>query len=51
MPCFALSEVCDDGLPFICEEDVHGAITAVLAMAATRYEEPIFLADITIRHP
>lgn len=51
MPCFVLGEVCDDGLPFICEEDIHGAITAVMAMAAARYEAPVFLADITIRHP
>jgi L-fucose isomerase-like protein len=50
-PCFALGEVCDDGLPFICEADIHGAITAVMAMAASRYTTPIFLADITIRHP
>lgn len=50
-PCFALGDVCDDGLPFICEADIHGAVTAVLAMAASRYTTPIFLADITIRHP
>jgi len=50
-PCFALGDVCDDGLPFICEADLHGAVTAVLAMAASRYTMPIFLADITIRHP
>jgi len=50
-PCFTLGDVCDDGLPFICEGDIHGAVTAVLAMAATRYTTPIFLADITIRHP
>lgn len=50
-PCFALGDVCDDGLPFICEADLHGAVTAVLAMAASRYTTPVFLADITIRHP
>lgn len=50
-PCFVLGDVCDDGFPFICESDVHGAITAVMAMAASRYSTPIFLADITIRHP
>lgn len=50
-PCFVLGDVCDDGFPFICETDIHGAITAVLAMAAARYTTPIFLADITIRHP
>ena len=50
-PCFVLGDVCDDGFPFICESDVHGAITAVMAMAASRYTTPVFLADITIRHP
>jgi len=50
-PCFAIGEVCDDGLPFICEADIHGAVSAVLALAAARYTTPIFLADITIRHP
>lgn len=50
-PCFVLGDVCDDGLPFICESDIHGAITAVMTMAANRYETPIFLSDITIRHP
>ena len=50
-PCFVLGDVCDDGLPFICESDIHGAVTAVMAMAASRYTMPVFLADITIRHP
>lgn len=50
-PCFVLGDVCNDGFPFICESDIHGAVTAVLAMAAARYTTPIFLADMTIRHP
>lgn len=50
-PCFVLGDVCDDGFPFICETDIHGAVSAVMAMAAARYTTPIFLADITIRHP
>ena len=49
--CFVLSEVCDDGLPCICETDVMGAVTAVLTLAASRYEQPMFLADLTIRNP
>ena len=49
--CFILSEVCDDGLPCICETDILGAVTAVLTMAASRYAEPMFLADLTIRNP
>lgn len=50
-PCFVLGDVCDDGFPFICETDIHGAVTAVMAMAAARYTTPVFLADMTIRHP
>lgn len=50
-PCFVLSEVCDDGFPFICESDIHGAVSAVLAMAAARCSTQIFLADLTMRHP
>ena len=49
--CFVLSEICDDGLPCICETDLHGAITAALTLAACRYNEPMFLADVTIRNP
>ncbi|WP_343208191.1 fucose isomerase [Anaerolentibacter hominis] len=49
--CFILSEICDDGLPCICETDVHGAIGAVLTLAAARYTTPMFLADLTIRNP
>ncbi len=50
-PCFALSELTDDGLPTICEADIHGAITAVMAQASMLGETPIFLADVTVRHP
>lgn len=50
-PCFVMGDVCDDGFPFICEADIHGAVTSVLAMAASRYRSPVFLADMTIRHP
>ena len=50
-PCFVFSELTDDGLPTICEADIHGAITAALAQGAMRGETPVFLADVTIRHP
>ena len=49
--CFAFSELTDMGLPVICETDVHGAITSVIAQAATRWTRASFFADITIRHP
>ncbi len=50
-PCFALSELNGLGLPSICECDIHGAISAVMAQAASRFSSPIFLADVTARHP
>lgn len=49
--CFAFSELTDMGLPVICETDVHGAVTSVIAQAATRWTKASFFADITIRHP
>lgn len=49
--CFIMSELTDDGLPAICETDIHGSITAVMAQAAMRGAVPTFLADLTIRHP
>ena len=40
----------DLGIPCACETDVLGAISAVLLKAATLGREPIFFADITVRH-
>ena len=51
MPCFALSELTDDGFPAICETDLHGGVTAVLMQAAAGASNPVFLADMTVRHP
>lgn len=50
-PCFVLAELTDDGLPVICETDIHGAITAAIAQGAMLGKSPIFLADVTMRHP
>lgn len=49
--CFAFSELTDSGLPVVCETDVHGAITSVIAQASTHWERSSFFADITMRHP
>ncbi|HOR13945.1 MAG TPA: fucose isomerase, partial [Clostridia bacterium] len=49
--CFTFSELTDEKLPVVCETDIHGAITSVMAQAATRWQKSSFLADITIRHP
>ncbi len=50
-PCFVLSDLTDDGIPVICEADVHGAVTAAMAQASRLGEAPVFLADVTVRHP
>lgn len=49
--CFAFSELTGEGIPVICESDIHGAVSSVIAAAATRYESATFLADLTVRHP
>jgi L-fucose isomerase-like protein len=49
--CFTFSELTGEHLPVICETDIHGAISSVMAQAATHWEKASFLADITMRHP
>ncbi len=51
MPCAANSILNEEGTPITCETDVHGAITSLMAEAATLGERRSFFADWTIRHP
>lgn len=51
MPCGANALLNDEGLPTVCETDIHGAITALMAEAAAMNESRSFFADWTIRHP
>ncbi len=51
MPCVCNSILTDLGIPVACETDIHGAITAVLAQAATMGTTSPFFADWTVRHP
>lgn len=51
MPCAANSLLNDEGVPVVCETDIHGAVTALLAEAAGMGEARTFFADWTIRHP
>lgn len=48
--CQVIGMLADLGVPTACETDVLGAISAVLLKAATLGREPIFFADITVRH-
>ena len=51
MPCAANALLTDEGLPVVCETDIHGAITSVMVQAAGMGEASSFFADWTIRHP
>lgn len=51
MPCAANSLLNEEGLPVVCETDIHGAITAILVEAAGMDEARTFFADWTVRHP
>ncbi len=51
MPCAANSLLNEEGIPVVCETDIHGAITALLAEAAGMDEARSFFADWTVRHP
>ena len=51
MPCAANSLLTSEGLPVVCETDIHGAITSILVQAAGMGDTPTFFADWTVRHP
>lgn len=51
MPCAANSLLNEEGIPVVCETDIHGAITSLLVEAAGMGETRTFFADWTIRHP
>ena len=51
MPCAANALLNEEGVPVVCETDIHGAITALLVEAAGMGETRSFFADWTIRHP
>jgi L-fucose isomerase-like protein len=51
LPCLANSLMFDDKIPVACETDINGAISALIAQAATFNENPVFFADLTIRNP
>lgn len=51
MPCAANALLNEEGIPVVCETDIHGAITALLVEAAGMGKMRSFFADWTIRHP
>ena len=51
MPCCANALLTEEGIPVVCETDIHGAITSVMVQAASMDDNPTFFADWTVRHP
>ncbi len=51
MPCAANSLLNEEGIPVVCETDIHGAITSLMVEAAGMNETRSMFADWTVRHP
>jgi len=51
LPCLAMAELADSGLPVTCEADINGAITSMLLSAAARGKSPSFFGEFIMRHP
>ncbi|MBS4455756.1 L-fucose/L-arabinose isomerase family protein [Tuanshanicoccus lijuaniae] len=51
LPYASLSLLQEEGIPFVCETDVHGAISELLVEAATLGEYRAIFADVNCRHP
>ena len=49
--CFYANSLVSDRIPIGCESDIHGTISSILLQRALLNEEPVFLTDITMRHP
>ncbi|WP_343208185.1 fucose isomerase [Anaerolentibacter hominis] len=49
--CAVNGYVTDLGIPVGCELDIHGVISSRMIQAAALYTDPVFFADLTIRHP
>lgn len=51
MPCAANALLNEEGIPVVCETDIHGAISQLMAEAAAMNERRVMFADWTVRHP
>lgn len=51
VPCLSSSLLFDEDIPIACETDINGAVSAIIAQAATFYQSKVIFADITNRHP
>ena len=51
MPCAANALMNEEGIPVVCETDIHGAISQLMAEAASMNTRRVMFADWTVRHP
>ncbi len=51
MPCAANALLNEEGIPVVCETDIHGAISQLMAEAASMNTRRVMFADWTVRHP
>ena len=51
LPYASLSLLQEEGIPFVCETDVHGVISELLIEAASLGEKRAIFADVNCRHP
>jgi L-fucose isomerase and related proteins len=51
MPCAANSLLNEEGIPVVCETDIHGAVSQLIAEAASLNERRVMFSDWTVRHP
>ena len=51
MPCAANALLNEEGIPVICETDIHGAISQLITEAAAMNERRGMFSDWTVRHP
>ena len=51
MPCAANALLNEEGIPVVCETDIHGAISQLIAEAASMNERRVMFSDWTVRHP
>lgn len=49
--CFFANSLVADHCPVSIESDLHGAVSLVLLHRAALGAEPVFLSDVTVRHP
>ncbi len=49
--CFLSNSMVSETVPVSCESDIHGAVSNILLSRAGGREAPVYLADVTVRHP